>query len=1124
LTAGYGLVLGALLAAGDVRSESGPGGPDDPKVDFNRDVRPILANTCLLCHGPDAKNRKADLRLDTREGATANLDGKFAIVPGKTGQSELVRRITSTDRDEVMPPPKSGKKLSPSQIETLTRWISQGAPYARHWSFAKPERPLLPAVRDAAWGRNAIDRFILARLEQEGLRPSGEADRYALVRRLAIDLTGLPPTIEEADAFAKDPDPASYEKVVDRFMASPAYGERWARVWLDLARYADSQGYAEDRPRTIWAYRDWVIRALNENLSFDRFTVLQLAGDLLPRPSEADLQATAFHRNTLTNTEGGTDREEFRNAAIVDRVNTTMQVWLGLTFNCAQCHDHKFDPFTQEEFFRIFAFLNNTEDADRGDDSPVLQLFSEEQKRRKRELQEVLARLEATLGASTPALEASQKRWEADLKVAVAWKPLKCTEAQEDGMIPTPQNSVSIQGTSGLSSLTAVRIEVPAGPEFLLSRASLFGVPEDRRAPPARFVRVELPGAKRYLHLAEVQVFAGKDNVAARGTARQSSTDFGGEAQRAIDGNTNGDYNANSVSHTKLEDNPWWEVDLGKAIAVDRVLIWNRTDGGEPILSRMKDYRVTLLDDARHPVEERKSPGYPNPKDEWTLDGMKALALKGAQADHERREHPARSILEGAGKGGWSAPVDGQGHEVTLVLEKSWPIPAKTALLLKLDQRGIPRLRILCSDDPRAAAAAELPGEIRAILGKSEAQRTKGEAESLAAHYRTVAPELAPLRERHKALRQELEGTKPATTVPIQRELAPGQRRRTAIQIRGNFLVKGKEVSEGTPATLPPLPDGEPRNRLALARWLVSPENPLSARVVVNRHWEQLFGVGLVTTSEDWGVRGELPSHPELLDYLATDLVAHGWDVKRLVREIVTSAAYRQSSQLSPELGSKDPANRLLARGPRVRLSAEGVRDQALWVAGLLSPKMYGPSVYPQQPRSGLSAAFSSTTDWETSKGEDKFRRGLYTFWRRSVPYPSMATFDAPDRNVCTVKRIPTNTPLQALVTMNDPVYVEASQGLARVMVAQGGTSARERASHGFRRCLSRPPRAAELDRLVSLFEETRRHYAADPKQAAAMATQPLGPAPEGADVADLAAWTVVGNVLLNLDEMFMKR
>jgi hypothetical protein len=1087
-------------------------------------VRPILANTCLLCHGPDAKNRKADLRLDSREGATANLDGKSAIVPGKPGQSELVRRITSTDRDEMMPPPKSGKKLSPSQIEILTRWIGQGAPYARHWSFVRPERPPLPVVRDGAWGRNAIDRFILARLEQEGLRPTGEADRYALVRRLALDLTGLPPSIEEADAFVRDPDPAAYERLVDRLMASPAYGERWARVWLDLARYADSQGYAEDRPRTIWAFRDWVIRALNENVPFDRFTVLQLAADLLPHPSETELQATAFHRNTLTNTEGGTDREEFRNAAIVDRVNTTMQVWLGLSFNCAQCHDHKFDPFTQEEFFRIFAFLNNTEDADRGDDSPVLQLFSEEQKRRKREAQEELARLEATLGASTPALEASQKRWQADLKRPVAWKPLKSPEALEDGMVATPQNAVSIQGTSDLKSITAVRIEVPAGPEFLLSRAALLGVPEERRAPPARFVRVELPGTKRYLHLAEVQVFAGGENVAARGKARQSSTDFGGEAQRAIDGNTNGDFNANSVSHTKLEDNPWWEVDLGKAIAVDRVLIWNRTDGGETILSRMKDYRVALLDEARHPVEERKSGGYPNPKDEWTLDGVKAVALKGAHADLERREHPARSIFEGGGKGGWSAPLDGQGHEVTLVLEKAWPVPPKTALLLKLEQKGIGRLRVWCSDDPRAAAAAELPGEIRAILKKPEAERTKLEAESLAAHYRTLAPELAPARERQKTLRQELEGMKPATTVPIQRELGPGQRRKTAIQIRGNFLVKGKEVSEGTPAALPPLPDGEPRNRLALARWLVSPENPLSARVVVNRHWEQLFGIGLVTTSEDWGIRGELPSHPELLDYLATDLMAHGWDVKRLVRQMVTSAAYRQSSQLSPELWSKDPANRLLARGPRVRLSAEGVRDQALWVAGLLSPKMYGASVYPQQPRSGLSAAFSSTTDWETSKGEDKFRRGLYTFWRRSVPYPSMATFDAPDRNVCTVKRIPTNTPLQALVTMNDPVYVEASQGLARMMVALGGTSARDRATYGFRRCLARPPRAAELDRLVSLFEETRKHYAADPKQAAALATQPLGPAPEGMDVADLAAWTVVGNVLLNLDEMFMKR
>jgi mono/diheme cytochrome c family protein len=1085
-----------LLAIGSVRGGDLEQARDSSKVDFSREISPILANTCLLCHGPDAKARKADLRLDTREGAIALHDGKAAIVPGKPDQSELLRRITTTDRDDLMPPAKSGKKLTKDQIGLLRRWIEQGAPYAKHWAFVKPERPVVPDVK-SPWIRSEIDRFILARLQKEGLKPSVEADRYALVRRLSLDLTGLPPTIEETDAFANDKDPAAYGKLVDRLLDSPAYGERWGRVWLDLARYADSQGYAEDRPRVIWAYRDWVIKALNANLPFDQFTIEQIAGDLLPNPTEAQLQATGFHRNTLTNTEGGTDDEEFRNFAVIDRVNTTMAVWMGLTFNCAQCHDHKYDPFTQEEFFRLFAFFNQTEDNDQADDRPFLSIFTDEQKKQKKDWEDEIAKLQSMLERSTPELEEARRKWEAALAQPVAWRALKLIAHEpgslsEDGYAVGAGKSTALGAETDLATIAALRVETPAQPPFAATRLVLSTTAADAKAPKARIVRVELPGKQRYLHLAEVQVFSGGENVALKGKAKQSTTDFGGDAARAIDGNTNGDYNANSVSHTSSEDNPWWEVNLGKMLPVDRVVLWNRTDGGDAIESRMKVYKVVLLDDARKPVEERKSDGYPNPKAEHAFDGVREIVLKASGSVYL----PEKPIVVAKG----------------------------TAFQIKVDHAGPGRFRISATDDLRARGAAEIPGEIQALLKRPEAERSKDEAAKVAAYHRSIAPELAPGRDRLAAVRKQLEAQKPAVTSPIQRDLAENRRRKTAIQIRGNFLVKGKEVTEGVPGPLHPFPENEPKNRLGFARWLVHPENPLTARIVANRYWEQLFGTGLMSTSEDWGVRGEMPSHPELLDWLAVELLSRKWDLKSFIRLIVTSAVYRQSSLVTPELIARDPSNRLLARGPRFRLSAEAVRDQALASSGLLSHKMFGPSVYPPQPKSGLSAAFSNSTDWEPSKGEDRWRRGLYTFWRRSVPYPSMATFDAPDSFVCTVKRIPTNTPLQALVTMNDPVYVECCQALARKVVAQGGTSAKERAIYAFRSCLARPPREAELASLVALFEKSRARYASDAKKALAMATEPLGPAPQGADVAELAAWTVVGNVLINLDEMFLKR
>jgi uncharacterized protein DUF1553/uncharacterized protein DUF1549/cytochrome c len=749
-------------------------------IDFNRDVRPILSNNCFQCHGPDEKVRKAKLRLDARDDALA------VLAPGKPDASELVRRVASADAEEVMPPVKTGKKLTPREIETLRLWVKEGAKYSAHWSYQKPARPAVPELRGQAEVRNPIDAFILARLQKEGLRFQPEADRYALARRVALDLTGLPPTAEEVEAFIRDESPQAYEKLVNRMLAKPAFGEHWARMWLDLARYADSAGYADDPPRTIWKYRDWVINAFNANMRFDRFTIEQIAGDLLPNPTTDQLVATAFHRNTLTNSEGGTSDEEFRNVAVVDRVNTTFTIWMGTSIACAQCHTHKYDPILQKEFFGVFAFFNNTADADRPDESPTLPFW-------------------------TPALL-------------------------------------------------------------------------DRKA----------------------------------------------------------------------------ELD-------------------------------SLVIDLEDQLKGKKT-------EEWKAE-----------------------------------------------------------------------------------------------------------------------------RDRLAALKKEQAALKPPTSVPIMKELTGKDRRKTRLQFRGNFMDLGDEVTEGTPSAFHSFPKNAPRNRLEFAKWLMSPENPLTARVIANRFWEQIFGVGLVRTSEEFGTQGELPSHPELLDWLAVELQSD-WDVKRFLKLLVMSAAYRQSAKVTPELYERDPDNRLLARGPRVRLSAEMVRDQALFAAGLLSPKMLGPSVKPPQPNLGVNAAFGGAIDWQPSDGEDRYRRGVYTTWRRSNPYPSMSTFDAPNRDTCTVRRTRTNTPLQALVTMNDPVYVEAAQALARRAMEKGGSTTAGKAAFAFRACLVRPPTEKEVERLVRLYVDSKVKFAANVEKARQFATAPLGPLPKGMDAVDAAAWTVVANVLLNLDEMVMKR
>ncbi|MEX2671467.1 MAG: PSD1 and planctomycete cytochrome C domain-containing protein [Phycisphaeraceae bacterium] len=984
---------------------------NDGEIDFNRDIRPILSSSCFTCHGPDEDERKAELRLDTRVGAIADLgDGAGAVVPGDPDASELMGRVTAESDRHIMPPPEAGDRLTEEQIATLRQWIAEGAVYAEHWAYVQPQRPAVPEVSDGDWPQTAVDHFILRRLEAEHLQPSPQADRYALIRRVALDLTGLPPTVAEVDAFVADEGAGAYERMVDRMLAKPAFGEHWARFWLDMARYADSAGYADDIPRTIWGYRDWVIRALNDNMPFDQFTIEQLAGDLLEDPTDQQLVATAFHRNTQTNNEGGSDAEEYRSVAVVDRLNTTFEVWMGTTMACAQCHTHKYDPITLEEYFQAYAFFNQSADNNRRDEAPVHTFYLQQEKEREAWKAEIAA-LERTLRTPNEELLAGFERWHQRQTQPAAWRnvtPAVVTPADGAGVAIQEDGTVVVE-----------------------------------RGAEQRTDTVEIP-------LEGIDRFAG---LRLRG--EQGHTDHRNFVVTAVRG----------------------EI-IPPAATVS-----------EP-----------------QPVE-----------------------FAAAFADYSQPRFQAGSLLEADGSG-WAV---GGGTDVprhlTLTVAEAMPIAPGSTLRLIIEQQSpyafhtLKRFGLEVTDAVEVINLAAVPQPIVDLL-TADADTLAADQRELLLHYylAEVAEPLAPERERLATLQKAMDEM-PKASVPVMRELPEAKQRTTRIQYRGNFLDLGPEVSADVPDAFPALPEGEPRNRLTLARWLVSDENPLTARVTVNRFWEQIFGTGIVGTSEEFGSQGDLPTHPDLLDWLAVDFMENGWDIKHLLRTIVTSAAYRQSSRVDSQLLDADPDNRLLARGPRIRLNAEAIRDSALASAGLLSDKMYGPSVRPPQPNVGLSAAFGGGIDWQTSEGEDRYRRGLYTTWRRSNPYPSMATFNAPSREICIVNRDRTNTPLQALVTLNDPVFVEAAQGLARRMI-DGADDAAARATLGFRIVLARHPEPAEVEALVALHADAYDEYADQPEQANAMATDPLGPLPDGADTAEYAAWTVVANVLLNLDEALMKR
>ena len=1130
-------------------------------VVFNRDVRPILSSACLQCHGPDDQARQADLRLDQRVAAIGELaSGSVAVVPGNVAASALIDRVTSDDEDVRMPPSSFGQKLSTAQIDVLKKWIAQGAEYSAHWAYVPPKRPPVPDIPEilGEWPQNAIDRFVLNELQRHGLLPSEPADRYALIRRVFLDLTGLPPTIAEAEAFAGNADPDAYEAVVNDLLQRDSFGEHWARKWLDLARYADSAGYADDPARTIWAWRDWVIRSINSNMPFDQFTMEQMAGDLLPDPADDQVIATAFHRNTMTNSEGGTIDEEFRNVAIVDRVNTTFAVWMGTTIACAQCHSHKYDPITQDEYFQVFAIFNNTQDADRRDETPLLDVFSSEQRSRRIQLERQIAALRPTFDTSTPELVKSQQEWEEGIRTPPRWSNLFASQVTRDS---GGQVSIETDGTVLVSKaaaqdiytvdlpltdvadrIAALRIEtlphesLPgkgaglADGNFVLTAVKAQIVPLAQRSPEGRYVRITNVGDEKVLSLAEVEVFHRTENIAGQGTARQSSTDFDGVSEYAVDGNTDGEYAKKSTTHTAWEKDPWWGLDLGSVQPIDGVHVWNRTDSDLHV--RLKDFRIELFDEERNVVWQHTAANSPNPDEKFTTNRGRDITFAAAFADYHQPDFEPAGVLAVplGNKHGWSIGENTAGpHQLTLIPETTMSVEEPSTLRVTIEQKSpranhlLGHFRIAMTADQNTVRRSRLPADLAALVDQPAEERSSKDAARFAQYYREqIAPELAEARQQLAEATGLLNGLSPVTSVPVLREVTD-QRRETKLQFRGNWLSTGHQVTEGVPAMFHALPGDQPADRLALANWLIDESNPLTARVLVNRYWEALFGRGLVRTSEDFGSQGELPSHPQLLDWLATEIVRIGWDRKALLKQLVMSATYCQSTRLTSELAASDPDNRWLARGPRLRLSAEMIRDQALSVSGLLSPKMYGPPVRPPQPSQGLRAAFGSSTDWTTSEGDDRYRRGIYTSWRRSNPYPSMATFDAPNREVCTVRRNSTNTPLQSLVTLNDPVYVEAAQALARNALRRG-QSRQEQLTWAFRRCLIRTPTQDEIQTLVSLFSDARSQLADHDEASMDLATNPLGPLPDGNNASDTAAMTVVGNVLLNLDEMFLKR
>jgi len=1047
-------------------------------VDFNREVRPVLSDRCYACHGPDATSLKGGLRLDLREQATAPAkSGATAIVPGRPDQSELVRRLDAPDADERMPPEDSHKSLNAAEKDMLRRWIAEGAIYKDHWSFLPPASLEPPAVDDTAWNEQAIDRFVHAELTRNSLTPSPEADRTTLVRRVSLDLRGLPPSLAEIDTFLDDTTQGAYERMVDAMLASPHFGERMAMVWMDLARYGDTNGYHADSDRPVWPWRDWVIDAFNQNMPFDQFTTWQLGGDLLPDATVEHKIASGFNRNARFNEEGGADPDEFLTAYAGDRAVTMGRVWLGLTLNCAQCHTHKYDPISHQEYYQLTAFFNSMEEVGAGGVSgfhgkpvpPVMRALTRPMKdelgtltslleKAEREIGDILRSADAAYAdpglAGDPAAPAavSQAAWEAEL---AAWQPP-----------PAPAAAVEWKFAQGAAAATGgLGGSLEGGAVITAEGLVLNGTS-------AHVVSVPL---QTDLRAKTLEALVKLDTLTQRGgavmTVQTLDPDPGRQVFDAIvfGEREEGRWMAGSDSFLRTEDlggGPETEA----AQAFVHLAVAYDEDGTIRVYRNGQPYGKTV-----------KKPG------PVTFKAGAARIVFGARA----------------------LPPGGNFMLAGVVREA------------RLHERAL-------SEDEIAAcanhSAPPAPAPVLAAIATASDRRSPEDTALLRDHYlrhghATTVAALAAPRQQATALRERAAFLRDEANHPLQMvSVELPQPKDTFVLMRGDFQTPGEKVGRDVPAFLPPFPDGQPRNRLGLARWLMQPDQPLVARVQVNRFWQLLFGEGLVRTMGDFGLQGSFPTHPELLDWLTLRFVESKWDVKQTLRLILTSQTYRQASDDTRRHAGQDPQNKRLWRAPRVRLQAETVRDNALSAAGLLSLKMGGPPVFPYQPADFYKGK-NNGWQWNLSPGEDRYRRGLYTFWRRTTPYPTFVIFDAPDRAECTVERPRTNTPLQALATLNDPQFVEAARVLAQRVLAEAPSDPDARLTLAFRLVLARPPEPREREILHQFLKTQTSVYSTNPEAAEALRSAGQAPRPDGLDPAEHATWTALANLMLNLDE-----
>jgi hypothetical protein len=1026
------IALGSTVPDGDP-----PSGRSAPTVEFNRDIKPLLSDRCFPCHGPDAAKRKAGLRFDQESSAKADRDGRHAIVPGQRDRSELWLRITSDEPDRHMPPLKSGKSLSPVEIDEIGRWIAQGAVWQPHWAFVSPLRPATPRVQRADWMRNSIDCFVLAKLEAERLVPATEAERGILLRRVTFDLTGLPPTLAEITAFENDPAPDAYEKVVTRLLASPRFGERMATRWLNAARYADTNGYQTDAPRIMYRWRDWAIDAFNHNMPFDRFTIEQLAGDLLENPTLEERIATGFNRNHRGNAEGGIIPEEYAVEYVADRVETTATVWLGLTLGCARCHSHKFDPLPQQDFYKFFAFFNNVPENGRaikfGNSPPMIKAPTKLQQQRKAALEQRLVVVEEQIKVREGELVSAQTAWEQAIRAQTAldWKP-----GNDAIALPEPH--------------------------------------------------------------------------------------FRDGAPRRSDGPASAGFDLDGRAYAELGDR-------GAFGFYDRfsIAVWIRPNGphGGTIVSRMIDEPegegyALLLKEGKLQVNLVKR---------WLDDAIRVESAVTIAA--ERWTHVAVTYDGSRLAAGVKIYLDGKPVPSTVMLDElNQSFQTKAPLRLGAGNGANSRLvgaialpdifaRVLDAADVALLATPETVGAIAAL---SAPNRSTGQSIKIRRCFLATAAPAAILRliASRDQIRIQIGALTEAIPTTMVMEELPVPRPAHVLR-RGQYDQPGAQVAPGVPGCLSRWPEGSKANRLGLARWLVDPANPLVARVAVNREWQMLFGTGLVKTLDDFGAQGEPPSHPELLDWLATEFVGSGWDMKGLLRLVVTSATYRQSSRATSEQIKRDPENRLLARGPRLRLPAEMIRDQALALSGLLVERIGGPSVKPYQP-AGLWNELADA-EYVQDHGPSLYRRSLYTFWKRTLPPPAMAAFDAPARETCIVRETRTNTPLQALGVLNDVTYVEAARALAERILHATAATAEARLSAAFQRATARAPRAQELAILKRGLDDHRARFRREPAAARAFITTGESNADPRLDPCELAAYTAVAQLILNLDETITK-